>query len=92
MLGYDEVELLPLSFVDITHPDDVQTDVDLAEQLFKREIPFYCIHKRYVKKSGEIIWINLTAVTLGKKEGSAGKGYTSEGDHITPNGSRAQGV
>ena len=50
-----------MSFVDITHPDDVRADVDLAEQLFKREIPFYRIQKRYVKKSGEIIWINLTA-------------------------------
>ena len=61
MVDYDEVELLQLSFVDITHPDDVRADVDLAEQLFKREIPFYRIQKRYVKKSGEIIWINLTA-------------------------------
>jgi PAS domain S-box-containing protein len=61
MVDYDEVELLQRSFVDITHPDDVQADVDLAGQLFKREIPFYRIQKRYVKKSGEIIWINLTA-------------------------------
>ena len=61
MVGYDEEELLRLSFVEITHPDDVRADVDLAEQLFKREIPFYRIQKRYVKKSGEIIWINLTA-------------------------------
>jgi PAS domain S-box-containing protein len=61
MVDYEEVELLQLSFVDITHPDDVRADVDLAEQLFKREIPFYRIQKRYVKKSGEIIWINLTA-------------------------------
>jgi PAS domain S-box-containing protein len=35
--------------------------VELAEQLFKREIPFYRIEKRYMKKTGEIIWINLTA-------------------------------
>ncbi|HJZ98203.1 MAG TPA: ATP-binding protein, partial [Candidatus Solibacter sp.] len=48
-------------FVDVTHPDDVRIDVKLAEQLFKGEIPFYRIQKRYVKKSGEIIWINLTA-------------------------------
>jgi PAS domain S-box-containing protein len=61
MVDYDEAELLQLSFVDITHPDDVRTDVDLAEQLFKCEIPFYRIQKRYVKRSGEIIWINLTA-------------------------------
>ncbi len=61
MVGYNEEEMLRLSFVEITHPDDVQADVDLAEQLFKREIPFYRIEKRYVKKSGEIIWIKLTA-------------------------------
>jgi len=61
MVDYDEVELLQLSFVEITHPDDVRADVDLAEQLFKREIPLYRIQKRYVKKGGEIIWINLTA-------------------------------
>jgi PAS domain S-box-containing protein len=64
MVDYDEVELIQLSFVDITHPDDVRTDVDLAEQLFKSEIPFYRIQKRYVKKSGGIIWINLTASVI----------------------------
>jgi PAS domain S-box-containing protein len=61
MVGYDEAELVQMSFVDITHPEDVRADVELAKQLFKREIPFYRIQKRYVKKTGEIIWINLTA-------------------------------
>ena len=61
MVGYDEEELRQLSFVDITHPDDIRADVDLAEQLFQGEIPFYRMQKRYVKKTGEIIWINLTA-------------------------------
>jgi PAS domain S-box-containing protein len=61
MVDYDEAELVRLSFVDITHADDLRTDLELAEQLFKGEIPFYRIQKRYVKKSGEIIWINLTA-------------------------------
>jgi PAS domain S-box-containing protein len=64
MVGYDEAELVRMSFVDITHPDDVRADVELAEQLFKREIPFYRIQKRYVKKNGEIIWISLTASML----------------------------
>jgi PAS domain S-box-containing protein len=61
MVGYTEEELTEKTFADITHPDDVRVDVDLAERLFKREIPFYRIEKRYVKKTGEIIWINLTA-------------------------------
>jgi PAS domain S-box-containing protein len=64
MVGYDETELVCMSFVDITHPDDVRSDVELAEQLFKRQIPFYRIQKRYVRKTGEIIWINLTASIL----------------------------
>jgi PAS domain S-box-containing protein len=61
MVGYGETELVEMSFVNITHPDDVRADVELAERLFKREIPFYRMQKRYVKKTGDIIWVNLTA-------------------------------
>jgi PAS domain S-box-containing protein len=61
MVGYGEAELVQLSFADITHPEDVRADVELAEQLFRGEIPFYRMQKRYVKKTGDIIWINLTA-------------------------------
>ena len=60
MVGYSEAELLDLSFIDITHPDDVQADVELSERLFRREMPFYRMHKRYVKKNGDIIWVKLT--------------------------------
>src|SRR5262245_52972204 len=41
MVGYDAAELTQMSFLDLTHPDDVLMDVELAERLFKREIPFY---------------------------------------------------
>jgi nitrogen-specific signal transduction histidine kinase len=58
-----------MSFVDITHPDDVLMDVELAERLFKREIQFYNIQKRYVKKTGEIIWINLTKSVIHGPDG-----------------------
>jgi PAS domain S-box-containing protein len=61
MVGYDEASLLQMSFADLTHPEDLRADVELADKLFKREIPSYRIQKRYVKKSGEIIWVNLTA-------------------------------
>ena len=58
-----------MSFVDITHKDDVFTDMELAERLFKGEVPFYHIQKRYVKKSGEFIWINLTASVIHGSDG-----------------------
>jgi PAS domain S-box-containing protein len=69
MVGYGEAELVRMSFADITHPDDVRADVELAGQLFRREIPFFRMQKRYVKKSGEIIWINLTASMIHGPDG-----------------------
>ena len=69
MVGYKEEELVHKTFSEITHPDDVQADVVLAERLFRREVPFYRIQKRYVKKSGEIIWINLTASIIHGSDG-----------------------
>jgi PAS domain S-box-containing protein len=69
MVGYSEASLLQMSFADITYPDDLRADVELAEQLFRGEIPFYTLRKRYVKKNGEIIWINLTASIVHNKGG-----------------------
>jgi PAS domain S-box-containing protein len=69
MVDYPEAELLQKTFAEITHPDDLGTDLELAERLFKREIPFYRMQKRYLKKSGEIIWINLTASLIFDREG-----------------------
>lgn len=61
MVGYPEAELVQKTFTEITHPDDLEADLELARQLFRREIPFYRMQKRYQKKNGEFIWINLTA-------------------------------
>jgi two-component system, cell cycle sensor histidine kinase and response regulator CckA len=69
IIGCSEAELLELTFADITHPDDRQVDVEQAERLFRGEIPFYAMRKRYVKKSGEIIWINLTGSSVRNAEG-----------------------
>ncbi|HEY6341599.1 MAG TPA: PAS domain S-box protein [Bryobacteraceae bacterium] len=71
MLGYPEEELLQKTFADITHPDDVRTDVERVERLFRGEIPFYRIQMRYVKKTREIIWINLTASLLRDRESNS---------------------
>ena len=69
MVDYSEAELVQRTFAEITHPDDVRADVELAGRLFRREIPFYHVQKRYVKKNGEIIWINLTATLILDSDG-----------------------
>ena len=60
MLGYTEDELTPLTFTDITHPDDVDLDVDLNKQLFAGQISHFNIEKRYIKKNGDVLWVNLS--------------------------------
>ena len=69
MVGYEPQELTVMSFEDITHPEDRQSDSVLAEQLFRGEIPFYQILKRHVRKNGEIIWTNLTRSVIRDREG-----------------------
>src|ERR1700750_1549959 len=44
-LGDTGQELLDSTFVDITHPDDVESDLALAERLFRGEIPSYRFEK-----------------------------------------------
>lgn len=69
-LGYTEAELLGLTFADVTHPDDLQADVKLAEQLFANQIPYYQMEKRYFKKSGEIMWFRLTSSVISDHQGN----------------------
>jgi two-component system cell cycle sensor histidine kinase/response regulator CckA len=69
MVGYDEAELTKMSFLDITHPDDLEVNRELSGRLFRWEIPRFRLQKRYVKKDGDIIWINLTASFIRDAEG-----------------------
>ncbi|NEQ21934.1 MAG: PAS domain S-box protein [Microcoleus sp. SIO2G3] len=74
MLGYSAPELHQLTFAAITHPNDVQTDVVYAEQLFKGEIPSYQLEKRYIKKNGESLWVNLTSTMVSDQDGKISYG------------------
>lgn len=51
--GYDETELLNLSFFDITHPDDLEINIDLDSMLKAGKIPYYQLAKRYITKLGK---------------------------------------
>ncbi|HUG46014.1 MAG TPA: PAS domain S-box protein [Sphingomicrobium sp.] len=59
--GYSLDELRTRTFLDITHPDDVEEDRRLFEQQWSGELDKYQREKRYVRKDGSIIWIELAA-------------------------------
>lgn len=74
LIGYTATELAQLTFADITHPDDVDADLKLAAQVFAGEVPGYSIDKRYVRKSGEVVWIELTVSAIRDERGRPIKG------------------
>ena len=68
--GYSRSELLGTTFQDITHPDDLATDLTSVNQLLAGDIATYAMEKRYFRKDGEILWINLTASLVRKADGA----------------------
>jgi PAS domain S-box-containing protein len=67
ILGYSKEELLNLSFIDITHPEDREVSQRKAADLLAGKIDSYSLEKRYLRKDGTQIWVNLT-VTLQRDE------------------------
>lgn len=64
MLGYTVTELTGLTFMDVTHPEDIAEDLAAFQKLLTRQLTCYRSEKRYVRKTGEIRWANLTVTTL----------------------------
>lgn len=58
--GYSLEEMYELTFQDITHPEDLERDLNELKRLNEGEIDSYSMEKRYVRKDGSIKWINLT--------------------------------
>jgi PAS domain S-box-containing protein len=71
IVGYSPDELTALTFQAITHPDDLETDVALAGQLARGEIPRYQLEKRYIRKDGAIVDVLLSASILRNRDGAA---------------------
>jgi diguanylate cyclase (GGDEF)-like protein/PAS domain S-box-containing protein len=70
LLGYSEQELIGQSLVDVTYEEDKEKGREFSEQLFAGSIPMLRLEKRYVRKSGGIVWANITASALHGKEGN----------------------
>jgi len=78
ILGYPRDELLQRTGQEITHPDDLDAGVDLAEALLRGESPGFTLEKRYVRRDGSPVWVELS-VSLqrdgaGKPDGVKGGG------------------
>jgi diguanylate cyclase (GGDEF)-like protein/PAS domain S-box-containing protein len=60
MLQYSKEELLSKTFQDVTYHEDLDKDLGTLSKMLKKEISYYSTQKRYYRKDGTLVWINLT--------------------------------
>ncbi|MEX0682256.1 MAG: EAL domain-containing protein [Dehalococcoidia bacterium] len=70
MLGYTEDEVIALGVAGVSHPEDLHNDVEHMAQLTSGEVSSYRLEKRYLTKSGETMWGDLTATVIRDPDGA----------------------
>ncbi|HEV7485535.1 MAG TPA: PAS domain S-box protein, partial [Thermoanaerobaculia bacterium] len=68
MVGYSEQELMTRTPLDITHPEDLAETQRLAKEMLGGT-ERCCVEKRYLRKSGDILWASRTACIIRGKDG-----------------------
>jgi PAS domain S-box-containing protein len=70
ILGYTADELLARTFIEITHPDDLDFDVARLRQFMTNEIQTMSREKRFIRKDGTTVWVDLTVSMAHDPSGS----------------------
>ncbi len=82
IVGRGREELMAMTFKDITHPEDLDEDLDNMRALVAGEIPDYSMEKRCVRKDGTLVWVRLT-VSAARDAGGAAEYLITVTEDIT---------
>jgi PAS domain S-box-containing protein len=69
LLGYSAEELTNKTFQEITHPEDLDTDVDFLRRMLRGEIGSFHTEKRYFHKTGRVVRALLSVSAVRDKDG-----------------------
>ncbi len=64
MLGYSEQELLQRTIRDITQADDLDSNLELREHLLSGQAQSRLYEKRYLRRDGSPIWVEMVATVV----------------------------
>jgi len=70
IVGRRAEDLVGRTFVEITHPDDLERNLDLTARLLSGEMTYGQLEKRYIRGDGEPVWVNLTASLIRDAQGA----------------------
>jgi len=64
ILGWSNRELARMKWTEITHPDDLKSDLEKFEQFKQGLISEYSMEKRFLKPDGSVVWVNMSLSPL----------------------------
>ncbi len=62
--GRTKEELISLGWARITHPDDLEEDMNNFKKLQSGETKMYSMDKRYIRPDGSIVWVHMIVAPL----------------------------
>ncbi|HEX5803346.1 MAG TPA: PAS domain S-box protein [Azospira sp.] len=68
-IGYTAEELMAMTYLDITHPDDAGPNRDMRDSLIAGEFNSHLVEKRYIRKDGSVVWAMLVVSLVRDADG-----------------------
>ncbi|PHN01948.1 PAS domain S-box protein [Flavilitoribacter nigricans] len=59
MLGYDLDEMHQMTFMDITHPEEIDQEWKTVGEAMEKQMSLMVMEKRYIHREGHIVWANI---------------------------------
>ena len=69
MLGFTGEELARMTWKELTHPDDLERDLELFDRMLDGEFDSYSLEKRFIRKDGKPLDTNLSVGCVRKYDG-----------------------
>ena len=69
ILGYRREQLLRLSWAEMTHPGDLDSDIAQFERVMTRRIEGYSLDKRFLRPDGELVYASVSTRCVRRPNG-----------------------
>ncbi|BAP57766.1 signal transduction histidine kinase [Thioploca ingrica] len=69
MIGYSADELVTMTFLEVTYPEDREASYQAIQKLLTQQIDHFQMEKRYVHKEGQVVWGSVSVSTVHNLQG-----------------------
>ncbi|MFN7995559.1 MAG: LuxR C-terminal-related transcriptional regulator [Bryobacteraceae bacterium] len=78
LTGYSQADLAGRDYRSITHPNDVEMNVQLARRMYAGQLQYCVYEKRYIRKDSRVVWVRNSVSLLSDCAGPLGAICLSE--------------